>query len=91
MDDQLWHRSIKTFERMWGKKSVDLTEDELTLWRSISMGVMDANKEFDNPWPSSIRAMRHSGIIGDALWKLLEKEKARVSLILVAYAHATSF
>ena len=79
MDDQLWHRSIKAFEHMNSKRGSDLTDDEKLMFWLINMGVVDQDRDFDKPWPASVRSMRHSAVIGDVLWKLQEKEKTRVS------------
>jgi len=47
------------------------------LWSMIHLGILD-KEGIDKPWDASTRSMRHSAVIGDRLWSMIEKEQQRV-------------
>jgi len=51
--------------------------DERVLWSMIRLEILD-KEGIDKPWDASTRSMRHSAVIGDRLWSLVEKEQQRV-------------
>jgi len=54
------------------------TDDDHILAKLIHQGVID-HDNFNKCWDSSTRLMRYSVAVGDQLWSLLEKERAKVS------------
>jgi len=51
--------------------------DERVLWSMIRLGILD-KEGINKPWDASMRSMRHSAIIGDRLWSMIEAEHTRV-------------
>jgi len=51
--------------------------DERVLWSMICLGILDKDG-INKPWDASTRSMRHSAMIGDRLWSMVEKEQQRV-------------
>jgi len=82
LDDQLWVLAMSTArycnEVRRGIEGIRSTADDHVLWRMIHRGVLD-HSDSDMRWDSATRAMRHSAIIGDWLWSLLDQERDRVS------------
>jgi len=82
LDDQLWVLAMSSArycdEVRRGIDKLKRTADDHVLWRMIRQGVLD-HSDSDKRWDSSTRAMRHSAIIGDWLWSLLDRERDRVS------------
>ena len=60
------------------------THDEQALAFFIHMGTVDRIPE-DRPWDASTRAMRHSSIMAERLWSLLETERERVRLVFGSF------
>ena len=86
LDDQLWVLAMSTArycdEVRRGTGGIRSTADDSILWRMIRQGVLD-HSDSDKRWDSATRAMRHSAIIGDRLWSLLDQERDRVSQSLI--------
>jgi len=82
LDDQLWVLAMSTArycdEVRRGIGGTWSTVDDSVLWHMIRRGVLDHSDE-DKRWDSSTCAMRHSAIIGDQLWAMIDKECDRVS------------
>jgi hypothetical protein len=59
-----------------GFRETSFSEADQHLLRAISLGLYDQSLK---PMDASTRAMRHSSVMVDMLWEMLEKERARVS------------
>jgi len=86
LDDQLWleavqveqhHEEVKRATNDH-TKGVQNTNDDDILYKLLHCGVID-HSNFDKQWDSSTRSMRYLAAVGDWLWALLEKERARAS------------
>jgi hypothetical protein len=81
LDDNLWHQAMVTarYSAENRRGVLEMTSDEVSLWRLIRLCVCDADKEWDRPFDASTRAMRAAGSIADRLWAMYQQEKERVS------------
>jgi len=78
MDDNLWCQAMSTGQFLDDhRRGQMMNGDERVLWSMIRLGVLD-KEGIDKPWDASTRSMRHSAIIGDRLWSMIEAEHTRV-------------
>jgi len=86
LDNQLWVLAMSTVryldETRCNIREMRNTAEDAILWRMICRGVIDHDDK-DKRWDSSTCAMRHSAIIGDRLWTLVDREHDRVSLSVI--------
>jgi len=78
MDDNLWCQAMSTVQFLDDRQRDSIMDgDERVLWSMIHLGILD--KEGTNrPWDTSTQSMRHSAVLADCLWSMLEKEHHRV-------------
>jgi len=86
LDDQLWVLVMSTAHYLdkthCNIRKMRNTAEDTILWRMICHGVLDHSDE-DKRWDSSTHAMRHSAIIRDRLWTLIDGEHDQVSLFVI--------
>jgi len=78
LDDQLWVLAMSTVQYLDKTRrnigEMRNTAEDAILWHMICHGALDHSDE-DKCWDSSTRAIRHSAIIGDQLWTLVDRER----------------
>jgi len=78
MDDNLWCQAMSTGQFLKDhQRGKSMNGDERVLWSMICLGILD-KEGIDKPWDASTRSMRHSAMIGDRLWSMIEKEQHQV-------------
>jgi hypothetical protein len=83
LDDRLWIQAIigdRWNERRAEHRGED--RDDVVLESLIAMGVYD-HDDYDQRWSASTRAMRHTSAIANQLWRLLDNERTRVSVLIL--------
>ena len=81
LDDTLWFLSIVAAQSQNFRQAGDMPYNDQNFWRILQMGYQDPGVN-DRPWDASTRAMRYAAIIGDRLQCEVERERAKVSLVL---------
>ena len=59
-----------------------MPHNDWALWHRINLGVQDM-PTIDKPWDASMRSMRFTTCLADRLWVMLDREHARVWLLLM--------
>ena len=81
-DDQVYTGGIVAYTRnQKDRASLAMPHSNWALWHLINLGAQDmpaANK----PWDASTRSMRFATCLVDCLWVMLDREHARVQLLL---------
>ena len=81
-DDQVFEGGIVAYIRnQKDRSSLAMPHSDRALWHLINLGVQDA-PALDKPWDALTRAMRFSTCLADRLWVMLNREHARVRLLL---------
>ena len=81
-DDQVYKGGIVAYTRnQKDRASLAMPHNDRALWHLINLGAQDM-PAIDKPWDESMCAMRFSTCLADCLWVMLDREYARVQLLL---------
>ena len=81
-DDQVFKGSLVAYTRnQKDRVSLAMPHNDQALWHLINLGVRDMPLT-DKPWDASTRSMRFATSLADRLWVMLDREHARVRLLL---------
>ena len=81
-DDQVFKGGIIAYtHNQKDRSSLAMPHSNRALWHLINPGVQDT-PTLDKSWDTSMHAMRFSTCLADRLWVMLDREHARVRLLL---------
>lgn len=89
-DDQVFKGGIVAYTRnQKDRSSLAMPHSDRALWHLINLGAQDT-PAMDKPWDALTRTMRFSTCLADCLWVMLDREHARVRLLLTLLDGANS-
>ena len=81
-DDQVYKGGIVAYTRnQKDRASLAMPHNDQALWHLINLGAQDM-PAVDKPWDASTRSMCFATCLADRLWVMLDREHARVRLLL---------
>ena len=81
-DDQVFKGGLVAYTRNQKDRAfLAMPHNDRTLWHLINLGVKDMPLT-DKPWDASTRSMRFVTSLADRLWVMLDRENARVRLLV---------
>ena len=82
-DDQVFKGGIAAYTRNQKDRALlVMLHNDWALWHLINLGAQDM-PAVDKLWDASTRSMRFSTCLVDRLWVMLDREHARVQLLLM--------
>ena len=81
-DDQVFKGGLVAYTRnQKDRASLAMPHNDRALWHLINLGARDMPLT-DKPWDASTCSMRFATSLADRLWVMLDREHARVRLLL---------
>ena len=81
-DDQVFKGGIVAYTRnQKDQASLPMPHNDRALWHLINLGAQDMPL-VDKPWDTATHSMRLTTSLADRLWVMLDREHARVRLLL---------
>ena len=81
-DDQVFKGGLVAYTRnQKDRASLAMPHNNRALWHLINLGAQDMPLT-DKPWDASTCSMRFATSLADRLWVMLDREHARVRLLL---------
>ena len=81
-DDQVFKGGLVAYTRnQKDRASLAMPHNDWALWHLINLRAQDMSL-VDKPWDASTHSMRFATSLADRLWVMLDREHARVRLLL---------